>query len=68
MHARTGPSLYEQLLAMPEGLTGEILAGQLYAQPRPSWPHGLAGSVLGMRLGGAFPARGWWARGLVDHR
>jgi len=29
------PTLYEQLEALPEGLTGEILNGQLYAQPRP---------------------------------
>ena len=31
MHARTRPgrSLYEQLEALPEGLTGEILDGQL---------------------------------------
>ncbi|MFP4062948.1 MAG: Uma2 family endonuclease, partial [Halochromatium sp.] len=28
-------SLYEQLQALPEGLTGEILDGQLYTQPRP---------------------------------
>jgi Uma2 family endonuclease len=65
MHARTRPTLYEQLLALPEGLTGEILAGQLHAQPRPSGPHGLAGSVLGMRLGVPFQLGGggpggWW--------
>jgi hypothetical protein len=46
MHARTRPSLYEQLQALPEGLTGEILDGRLYAQPRPSLPHGLAASSL----------------------
>jgi hypothetical protein len=66
MHARTRPTLYEQLLALPEGLTGEILAGQLHAQPRPSGPHGLAGSVLGMRLGVPFQLGGggpggWWS-------
>ena len=59
------PTLYEQLEALPEGLTGEILNGQLYTQPRPSGPHGLAGSVLGMRLGPPFQfgengPGGWW--------
>lgn len=28
-------SLYEQLLALPEHVTGEILNGELYAMPRP---------------------------------
>jgi Uma2 family endonuclease len=46
MHARTRPSLYEQLEALPEGLTGEILDGQIYTQPHPSLPHGLAASSL----------------------
>ena len=36
------PTLYEQLEALPEGLTGEILNGQLHAQPRPAGPHALA--------------------------
>jgi hypothetical protein len=31
--------MYEQLQALPEGLTGEILNGQIYTQPRPSGPH-----------------------------
>jgi hypothetical protein len=35
MHARARPSLYEQLEALPEGLTGEILDGQNYT-PLPS--------------------------------
>jgi Uma2 family endonuclease len=65
MHARTHPTLYEQLEALPEGLTGEILDGQLYTQPRPAGPHGLAASSLGDELVGPFQkARGgpggWW--------
>ncbi len=32
-------SLYDQLRALPEHLTGEILDGQLYMQPRPRGPH-----------------------------
>jgi hypothetical protein len=50
MHARTRPSLYEQLKLLPEGLTGEILDGQLYAHPRPGVPHALAASSLGDEL------------------
>jgi hypothetical protein len=46
-HAARKPSLYEQLMALPEGLTGEIINGQLRTQPRPAWPHILAGSRLG---------------------
>jgi len=65
MRARTRPTLYEQLEALPEGLTGEILDGQLHTQPRPSWPHTLAGSVLGADLVGPFQQGrggpgGWW--------
>jgi len=67
MHARTKPrpSLYEQLEALPAGLTGEILDGQLYAQPRPSLPHGFTASSLGYDLIGPFQRGrggpgGWW--------
>ena len=65
MHARTRPTLYEQLEALPEGLTGEILNGQLYASPRPSGPHGFAASSLGYDLIGPFQRGrggpgGWW--------
>ena len=54
MHARTRPTLYEQLEALPEGLTGEILDGQLHTQPRPSGLHGLAALSLGGDLVGPF--------------
>ncbi|MGV0950937.1 MAG: Uma2 family endonuclease [Azonexus sp.] len=67
MRARqqTHPSLYEQLEALPEGLTGEILDGQIYAHPRPSLPHGFAASSLGYDLVGPFQRGrggpgGWW--------
>ena len=33
--AANKPSLYEQLMALPEELTGEIINGQLRTQPRP---------------------------------
>jgi len=57
--------LYAQLEALPENLTGEIINGQLYVQPRPSGPHAEAGSGLGMDIGGAYHRGrggpgGWW--------
>ena len=59
------PSLYEKLLALPEGLTGEIINRQLRTQPRPAWPHGLAGSRLGADIEGPYGRGrggpgGWW--------
>lgn len=59
------PSLYEQLLALPDNLTGEILDGELHAQPRPSGPHGRAGFNLSFEVGGPFDKGrggpgGWW--------
>jgi len=58
-------SLYEQLLALPEHVTGEILNGELYAMPRPKARHAEAASVLGMRIGPPFRfgeggPGGWW--------
>ena len=58
-------SLYEQLMALPEGLTGEIIGGQLYAQPRPAPRHAVASSSLGGELVEPFQKGrggpgGWW--------
>ena len=58
-------SLYEQLLALPEAMIGEIIQGQLRTQPRPAWSHVLASSRLGADLettygrGRGGPG-GWW--------
>ena len=59
------PTLYEQLEALPEGLIGEILNGQLYTQPRPTAPHVFTASSLGFELTGPFDRGrdgpgGWW--------
>jgi Uma2 family endonuclease len=59
------PSLYEQLEALPPGLTGEILNGQLHTQPRPAAPHVFTASSLGFELTGPFDRGhggpgGWW--------
>lgn len=52
MSARLQPrsTLYEQLEALPEGLTAEILNGQLYAQPRPSGAHVVTATSLADEL------------------
>jgi hypothetical protein len=54
MNAILKPSLYEQLIALPEHITGEILNGELHAMPRPSGKQGLAESVLNIRIGTPF--------------
>jgi Uma2 family endonuclease len=58
---------YEDLLALPEHLVGEILDGELFALPRPSPRHALAASGLGgalfdrfARPQGGEPPGGWW--------
>lgn len=65
--ARIGSAtpLYEQLAALEEGLTGEIIQGQLHVQPRPSARHGVAGRGLNIDIGGPFDfgrggPGGWW--------
>ncbi|WP_394843448.1 Uma2 family endonuclease [Pendulispora brunnea] len=45
---------YEDILALPEGMTGEILGGVLYTQPRPRARHARSGSRLQTILGGPF--------------
>jgi len=58
---------YEDILALPEHLVGEILDGDLFALPRPSPRHALAASGLGgalfdgfSRPGGGERPGGWW--------
>jgi len=56
---------YEDLLALPENLVGEILFGQLHTHPRPAPKHARAYSSLGGNLGGAYDwgkggPGGWW--------
>jgi Uma2 family endonuclease len=59
------PSLYDQLLALPDNLTGEILNSEVYTQPRPSGRHAVAESELGANLLPPFQRGrngpgGWW--------
>ena len=62
--ARRKPS-YEDILALPEHLVGEILAGELHTHPRPAPRHARAYSALGYLVGGPFDGGrdgpgGWW--------
>lgn len=59
------PTLYDELCALPDSVTGEILSGQLHTMPRPSGRHGVAGRGLGIDLGGPYDfgrggPGGWW--------
>ena len=65
MNAILKPSLYEQLMDLPEHVTGEILNGELHAMPRPSGRHGLVENALGYNVSGPFHfgrggPGGWW--------
>ncbi len=65
MNAILKLSLYEQLMELPEHVTGEILNSELYTMSRPSGRHAGASSSLGMRIGPPFRfgdngPGGWW--------
>ncbi len=56
---------YQDILALPGNLVGEILQGQLYTHPRPAPRHAQAYSALGYAVGGTFGGGvggpgGWW--------
>ncbi len=56
---------YEDLLALPEHLVGELIDGELFASPRPSGRHERAAGSLYMWLRRAFDdgvdgPGGWW--------
>lgn len=61
---KTGAT-YEDLVRLPENMIGELINGELYASPRPSGPHALFTSALGMLIGtkyhlGINGPGGWW--------
>ncbi|MEZ5775206.1 MAG: Uma2 family endonuclease [Hyphomicrobiaceae bacterium] len=61
----TARATYEDLRAVPPHLVAEILGGALTTHPRPGPRHVLAGSGLGVVLGGPFQLGaggpgGWW--------
>jgi Uma2 family endonuclease len=47
-------AIYEDLVALPEGMIGEIIGGVLYSQPRPAGPQTFVSSGLGVDVGGPF--------------
>ncbi len=56
---------YDDILALPENLVGELLHGRLHTHPRPAPKHANAYSVLGGNIGGAYHwgkggPGGWW--------
>jgi Uma2 family endonuclease len=48
------PATYADLVALPDNVVGEIVAGELYASPRPALRHSSVMSRLGMDLGATF--------------
>jgi len=45
---------YADLYGVPENFVAEILGGELYASPRPAYPHAFSASALGVYIGGPF--------------
>jgi hypothetical protein len=45
---------YADLYDVPEHFVAEILGGELYASPRPAYPHAFAASALGVKIAGPF--------------
>ena len=69
-HPPQSPATYDDVIALPEHLTGEIIDGVLYVSARPAKPHTLTASRLGAVLlsaldlgegpGGTGEPGGWW--------
>jgi hypothetical protein len=57
---------YDEILALPEHVVGEIIDGELIVSPRPAPRHAVAASVLGGELGPPYHSGGngrpggWW--------
>jgi Uma2 family endonuclease len=59
------PATYDDLIALPDRFVGELVAGTLYASPRPAPRHAAATTALGEELGPPFKRGkggpgGWW--------
>jgi Uma2 family endonuclease len=59
------PATYEDLLALPENVVGEILDGELHVSPRPAPRHAQASTAIGGEIwppfhGGRGGPGGWW--------
>ncbi len=58
-------SLYDELMALPDNIIGEILNSELYTQPRPGPKHAIASTRLGADIDPAYGRGrggpgGWW--------
>lgn len=56
---------YDDLARLPENMVGELIDGELWAWPRPSGPHTVVASRLGMDIGAPYDRGrggpgGWW--------
>ena len=63
--ARKREPTYEDLLALPDEVVGQLVEGELHATPRPAIDHQRASSTLGYDLGTPFDRGrggpgGWW--------
>jgi Uma2 family endonuclease len=59
------PATYEDILALPEHLVGQIVDGELFVSPRPAIDHSRSASILGGDLVAPFDRGrggpgGWW--------
>ena len=60
------PAVHEDLFDLPDNMVGEIINGQIVAQPRPSPRHSRAGLALGGMISDRFDREttdgsgGWW--------
>jgi Uma2 family endonuclease len=54
VHPVKRPASYEDILALPEHVVGEIVAGELHVSPRPAPRHAAAATALGEELGPPF--------------
>ena len=52
--SKTSPATYEDVLALPRHVVGEILFGVLHVNPRPAPPHAVAATALSEELGPPF--------------
>lgn len=62
---RKKAATYDDILALPENVVGEIVAGELFVSPRPRIGHARVSSALGGQLMGPFDhgkggPGGWW--------
>jgi Uma2 family endonuclease len=65
MGEKSRPPSYDDILALPENMVGEILDGELVVSPRPASPHALAAGGVFFDVGGPFHRSpggpgGWW--------